>query len=163
MEAMEKYRKEFSASVPIKSEWLKPISIKTPEESYNKFRAAVDAATMRMMSFSAGPSYVMGVVPEEDFPTDDREGFRKGPPEMRGLPEEEVITPVRYVLHPDYIDSKTDGQRHFIDARGLRQLYRVPLGAQVAVSQGNVVEEMPGDVHCYPREDGNYPVFEKGE
>lgn len=65
----------------------------------------------------------------------------------------------RYVLHPGCVTSKRDGDRHFINGRTLAHLYGVDYSTCVF---GDVPPpryiERPGDVHLYPRYDGDYDV-----
>lgn len=76
----------------------------------------------------------------------------------------------KYALHPGWVKSKTDGDRHYIDARTLAWLYRVRLSDCVVVPW----EARPGLervhqilleriermelVHLYPRYSGNYTI-----
>ena len=79
---------------------------------------------------------------------------RPGDPAMNGEP------PVRYVLHPGHVLSATDGQTHFINGARLAVLYGLNLrDYQRAVFAGERgYRELPGDVHLYPRRDGNYTL-----
>ena len=64
----------------------------------------------------------------------------------------------KYALHPGYITSKNDGDRHFISARQLARLYGVKIEECVVWGP----EYRPGEwrredyVHFYPRYDGDY-------
>lgn len=62
---------------------------------------------------------------------------------------------MRYVLHPGWVMSDSDGQEHFIGGPRLSRLYGVPLDRCVF---GDTLgyREREGDVHLEPREDGNY-------
>lgn len=68
--------------------------------------------------------------------------------------------PVRYVLHPGYVTSATDGQRHWISGPRLAVLHG--LGSRdwrgVVSAGDHGYRELPGDVHLYPRRDGNYTL-----
>jgi len=68
--------------------------------------------------------------------------------------------PVRYVLHPGYVTSATDGQRHWISGTRLAVLHGLDSrdwrGVVFAGERG--YRELPGDVHLYPRRDGNYTL-----
>lgn len=65
----------------------------------------------------------------------------------------------RYVLHPGYVTSLTDGQRHFIGGPRLAQLYGVDIRDCVF---GDVphYREQPGDVHLFPKHSGQYSLPE---
>lgn len=69
----------------------------------------------------------------------------------------------RYVLHPGYVTSKNDGQEHFIGGPRLAKLYGVDIRDREAVVFGDDLgyREQPGDVHLYPRYDGNYDIQNK--
>lgn len=69
----------------------------------------------------------------------------------------------RYVLHPGYVHSQTDGQRHFITSTELRLLYRVSRNAVVVVCHHSPAKRIgfrprPDDINLYPRNDGNYQL-----
>lgn len=74
---------------------------------------------------------------------------------------------MRYILHPGYIKSKTDGEMHYIGAKELAHLYKVDIH-KCRICDFKTPESMagfrslPDDIHCYPRYDGNYPIFQKG-
>lgn len=59
-----------------------------------------------------------------------------------------------FVLHPQWVMSMKDGQRHFIDAKKLQELYGVPMGRCVPDMVGR--EEGPNIIHLYPRYSGDY-------
>lgn len=68
---------------------------------------------------------------------------------------------VRYVLHPGWITSKSDGQYHYITAHRLAELYGVPM--RYCTIQWNVehpnyrpIHEQPDDIHLFPLFDGSY-------
>jgi hypothetical protein len=63
----------------------------------------------------------------------------------------------RFVIHPGWVTSRTDGDRHFITAPVLARLYGVR-DYVVADQRGHRPE--PGDVDLYPRFDGDYRVPE---
>lgn len=67
---------------------------------------------------------------------------------------------VRYVLHPGYVTSATDGQEHFIGGPRLAALYGVDIRDRWSVVFGDEpsYREQPGDVHLHPRYDGNYTL-----
>jgi hypothetical protein len=75
----------------------------------------------------------------------------------------------KYALHPGPVTSKSDGDRHFIDARTLARLYRVSPCDCVLVpweaprpglerERELLLEriERMGLVHLYPSHSGNY-------
>lgn len=82
--------------------------------------------------------------------------------------EKTVISETIYVLHPGYITSERDGDRHFIDALTLAKLYGVPL-RQCLIYDIRRPEKIKGFVdnpnfkHLYPRYNGNYcnQLFQK--
>lgn len=73
----------------------------------------------------------------------------------------------RYVLHPGWVVSKTDGQRHFIDEQMLMRLYRVHADEctfayleSTPFKPARLTVEDPL-IHLYPRYDGNYTMPER--
>lgn len=69
--------------------------------------------------------------------------------------------PRYYILHPGFVRSRADGDRHFISAADLRRLYAVPPDARclVASDSGRLplgTYSSACDVHLYPRSDGRY-------
>jgi len=67
----------------------------------------------------------------------------------------------KYVLNPGYVFSKSDGDEHFITARRLAELYRVPMSAcvirpDVGDPRNRGWYSPPGAIELYPRFDGNY-------
>jgi hypothetical protein len=65
---------------------------------------------------------------------------------------------VRYVLHPGKIVYKTDGDRRFVGAGQLIDLYGIRATDLVAIDSGYGYRpvERPGDAHLYPLSDGGY-------
>ena len=64
---------------------------------------------------------------------------------------------VRYVLHPGHVISANDGQEHFIDGPQLARLYGLNIRAQNVVLGNRLAHrDMPGDIHLYPRVNGDY-------
>jgi hypothetical protein len=64
----------------------------------------------------------------------------------------------RYMLHPGYVFSQTDGDRHWVSADRLADLYGVPMGQCC-------IERCPTDglrrgglIHLTPRTDGDYTL-----
>jgi len=62
---------------------------------------------------------------------------------------------IRYVLHPRYVISKTDGDEHYIDGHTLARLYQVDFRLCV-ISNKPGSRPMPEDINLYPRYDGEY-------
>lgn len=65
-----------------------------------------------------------------------------------------------YVLHPGWVSGKFDGDRHYISAIRLAELYGVPIHKCV-IGPGTDLDvrqwiEPVGAVHLRPRHDGNY-------
>lgn len=65
---------------------------------------------------------------------------------------------VKYVLHPGFVYSKTDGDRHYISADKLIRLYKVRPNNCVLHREHSHFEGMKGMIHLFPRYDGNYEV-----
>lgn len=62
----------------------------------------------------------------------------------------------RYVLHPGWVTSKNDGDRHYITSLKLIDLYGVhPACCRVHRPD---VEDKEGEAHLWPRYDGNYSL-----
>jgi len=62
----------------------------------------------------------------------------------------------RYILHPGFVRSRTDGGIHYIGAVELAQLYGLALRDCVVKIDWRNGEGRFGEVHLYPRIDGNY-------
>lgn len=65
------------------------------------------------------------------------------------------------MLHPGRVTSRNDGQRHYISALRLAELYGVNLRDCVvcdALSDPSwrAYREQAGDIHLHPRADGDY-------
>lgn len=58
---------------------------------------------------------------------------------------------IKYVLHPGWVTSKVDGDRHFIGVGKLVHLYGVD-PAECTLDPFL----MGGVIHLFPRRDGNY-------
>jgi hypothetical protein len=70
---------------------------------------------------------------------------------------------MKYALHPGWIISKKDGDRHYISAGALIRLYKVkPTDCWIWSKEFNHVSIGPSrphfDKHLFPREDGNYTL-----
>ena len=62
----------------------------------------------------------------------------------------------RYILHPGWVTSQNDGDRHYITAVRLLGLYGVhPALCRIYDPK---VKDKEGEVHLYPRYDGNYSL-----
>lgn len=64
-----------------------------------------------------------------------------------------------YVLAPGYVTSKTDGDRHYITAEMLQQLYNVDLD-QCVKEPRDKQDWLPPEnaIYLRPRYDGNYSL-----
>lgn len=71
--------------------------------------------------------------------------------------ERPVSRQPRYVLHPGWVYSKNDGDRHFIGGPRLARLYGVDI-RQCVFGDVPQYSELPGDIHLRPRRDGNYTL-----
>ena len=64
---------------------------------------------------------------------------------------------VRYIIHPDFVISQSDGQEHFIDYIRLIELYRLDprecVDWRLCTTRGK-----EDDIHLYPRYDGKYEI-----
>ena len=70
----------------------------------------------------------------------------------------------KYILHPGYVTSKNDGDRHFISAPELAKLYNVPLEecyAPNTIGRLDAIENWRGLIHLFPRYDGRYEDYSK--
>jgi hypothetical protein len=73
---------------------------------------------------------------------------------------------VTFVLHPGYVESKNDHQRHFIGVAQLRELYRLDRFPSKRVVVYNYRDErttlgfhdQPEYVHLYPHGSGRYEL-----
>lgn len=63
----------------------------------------------------------------------------------------------KYVLHPGYVESKSDGDMHFIGATQLVKLYKIDMNeVAMIVYDCQIIE---GDyIHLYPKYSGNYNI-----
>lgn len=65
---------------------------------------------------------------------------------------------IRYVIHPGYVFSKNDGQRHYINGHQLMRLYGLR-PSECVIASPHYGWKAPADViHLYPRNDGNYKL-----
>jgi len=64
---------------------------------------------------------------------------------------------MRYILHPDYVTSINDGDRHFISATQLAKLYGVNFHECVVIMDKwseRAYRFQKGDIHLYPDRNG---------
>lgn len=68
----------------------------------------------------------------------------------------------KYVLHPGPVISRTDGQKHYISAAKLANLYGISeRDCLVQMYRAPQLVSVPKNaVHLYPRGDGNYALPE---
>ena len=64
----------------------------------------------------------------------------------------------RYVLHPAFVTSQSDGQRHYISALMLARLYRVPMDECVCFDPRSGWVPPDNAIHLRPRFDGDYTL-----
>jgi hypothetical protein len=75
-----------------------------------------------------------------------------------------MASPVRYIIHPGWVKSASDGDLHYITAGKLMSLYQLNLrdpNVHYVIDRdgkGFGIGETPGDIHLYPRFDGNYSL-----
>jgi hypothetical protein len=69
----------------------------------------------------------------------------------------------KYALYPDYIISKTDGEKHYITAKDLARLYGVKMSECIIVETlDDILSTRDKDlIALYPRYDGDYILPEK--
>lgn len=77
----------------------------------------------------------------------------------------------KYVIHPGRVQSKTDGQRHYIGPMELMKLYGVSQDECEIYDPANwwpesyyrmAEERHAGLIHLYPAHDGDYSLPKKG-
>lgn len=85
----------------------------------------------------------------------DRETARREKGQQLSAPHK-----AKYAVHPGYIFSTHDGQRHYIGAARLAELYNLPAGSWIRVDLADVSTtrgfRWSDYVHLYPVTDGNY-------
>ena len=70
----------------------------------------------------------------------------------------------RYVLHPGYVGSRQDRDRHYISGTELARLYGVPFWECVVDDGRGRALGLPADVvHLYPSQQGDYDALRKDE
>lgn len=66
---------------------------------------------------------------------------------------------IKYALRPGYVYSREDGERHYINALTLAQLYQVSLEECMVVT--SMFTKIPeGVIELFPRHNGNYRIPE---
>ena len=71
------------------------------------------------------------------------------------------MTKTRYVLRPSNVTSRSDGDVHFISARQLADLYGVSLReCKILMDPHGQATVKDGEIHLWPRYDGNYTLPE---
>ena len=71
------------------------------------------------------------------------------------------MTNKKYILHPGYVTSSTDGDEHYISASQLCALYNVSMKECIDSSKVRSSRMLPkGLIKLYPRYGGNYVVKE---
>lgn len=66
----------------------------------------------------------------------------------------------KYMLHPGWVTSKHDGDRHYINARRLADLYRVSLGQCLSACTPEGQANREPLIDLYPSYDGDYTLPE---
>lgn len=71
---------------------------------------------------------------------------------------------IRYVIHPGYVTSTNDGDRHYISAGRLALLYGLRLQDCAVMHDDDAgvraYQQQANDVHLYPKQDGDYSLPE---
>ena len=62
----------------------------------------------------------------------------------------------KYALHPGFVTSETDGDRHWITGAQLARCYGIPLGECTIVHPGDEPVLARGVLHLGPRRRGDY-------
>ena len=70
----------------------------------------------------------------------------------------DVLCKRPYAVVPGYVTSKTDGQKHWITAQALMQLYGVSPKECYIVTETEVPYIPPGCIVLYPKYDGDYTL-----
>jgi hypothetical protein len=80
-------------------------------------------------------------------------------PTFSPYPKAEYIMKPKYMLHPDFVKSKRDGDEHYISCSQLIKLYGVPLRDCVKrPDRALTVSEMRDYIHLHPQYDGDYTL-----
>ena len=72
------------------------------------------------------------------------------------MPPEPIAPLSRYVVYPGFVTSRNDGDRHWISASRLLELYGLPRTTRYVVPTAPGFRKMPGDIELRPRFDGHY-------
>ncbi len=70
---------------------------------------------------------------------------------------------IKYVLHPGFIRSETDGEEHYVSADKLAKLYKINY-FECFVASEDSIKPIPNDpelIHLYPKYDGKYIIPEE--
>lgn len=62
----------------------------------------------------------------------------------------------KYVLHPGYVFSRIDNDKHYISSDKLKKLYNVDQAECVEFIPLRPYPDQDKMIHLYPRYDGNY-------
>lgn len=70
---------------------------------------------------------------------------------------------IKYALHPGYVYSKNDGDRHWISATRLAQLYGVKMGECIDAAYTHHMNNTHREslIHLYPDYNGDYKLPEE--
>lgn len=69
----------------------------------------------------------------------------------------------KYLLHPGYVISKTDGDRHYITSQMLMELYNVPPKECVTWNPYRPYPNQDKLIDLYPMASGKYKDMQKQE
>lgn len=78
---------------------------------------------------------------------------------------------IAFVIHPGFVTSQNDGQRHYITADELARLYGLQPGTWVVYQPPRAFDRAAswrrnpyeGLKAIFPRNDGKYPIFDGAE
>jgi hypothetical protein len=69
----------------------------------------------------------------------------------------------KYILHPGWVTSKTDGQEHFITALDLAECYKVSITECLVLKDPSAIKgKIPDLIHLYPLYQQNYTEVLEG-
>lgn len=72
-----------------------------------------------------------------------------------------------YICHGGYVKSQSDGQIHYVSAKRVAQLYKLPYQKCLLLDERTTIRfarsagktsALRNAVHLYPRQDGNYDL-----
>lgn len=70
---------------------------------------------------------------------------------------------IKYIVHPGYVTSRSDGDKHYISAGQLMKLYAVKLSECIIITSESDKYKLRGLnrdlVSLFPREGGNYKKY----